>query len=199
MPGRRQTEALLFAVLFLTGTTYADMMPAWRPDVGSVPTGIVCNRADLQPVHTANLFAGLSLIELDSRSVTCLPEAGADVTQAHRAQPPAQLFANDRSSLELCLYALLGLGLCRSAPCLKRVHMGYVPDWFHSGGAHQVGHSYVLEWNSLSSPPPCYVQPVYSSEQISSQYHEGTIVSLLRGSQFMPCTLTSHGPPLCSC
>jgi len=199
MPSRRQSQAVIVAVLVLAGIASADMMPAWRPDSGSMATGAVDSRGDLQPVDGANQFAGLSLTELDCRDVAFLPETNADVTQAGRAQLPAQVFADDRSSLELCLYALLGLGLCTSAPCMKKVHIGFAPDWFHSGGAHQVGHSYAIEWDSLSSPPVCYVQPDYSPERLSTHYHEGTMVSLLRGSQFTPGTLAYRGPPLCSC
>jgi hypothetical protein len=199
MQGRRRSQAILFAVLVLSGTACADMMPAWWPDAGSVATGTIGSQADLQPVDTANLVASLSFTELDSRSVTFLPEAGVDVIQARITQSPAQVFANDRSSLELCLYALLGFGLCRSAPCLKKVHIGFVPDWFHSGGPQQIGHSHVLDWNSLSSPPVCLVQPECPVGMCSSQYGQGDNVSLWRESQFTPCVSAPRGPPLCSC
>jgi len=195
MPGRRQSQAVIFAALTLMGIASADMMPTSWPDAGSVATGSVGSRADLQPVDTANLFAGLSLSEQDSRSVTFLPEADADVTQARGAQPPAQLFANERISLELCLYALLGFGLCRSAPCLKKVHIGFAPDWFHSGGAHQVGHSCAIEWDSLSSPLVCYVQPPCTVDKVPSRYCLGIIESLLRESQSAPHTSAPRGPP----
>ena len=195
MVGGRRSFAAYVAALVLTGTAFADMMPASWPDAGSVATVSIGGRADLQPVDTAHLLAGLSFTDLDLRSVAFLPKAGVDVAQALSSQPPAQLFANDRSSLELCLYALIGLGLCRTAPCMRKLHIGFTPDWYHSGGAHQVGHIYAIEWDSLSSPPACYVQPVYSSRDLFPQYHEGAIVSLLRGAQFTPGTLTSRGPP----
>ena len=82
MVGGRRSFAAYVAALVLTGTAFADMMPASWPDAGSVATVSIGGRADLQPVDTAHLLAGLSFTDLDLRSVAFLPKAGVDVAQA---------------------------------------------------------------------------------------------------------------------
>jgi hypothetical protein len=119
------------------------------------------------------------------------PEAG----QAG-ATKPAQILTDRQNSLTLCLYALLGLGLCRSAPLVRKFHFSCIPDWYHSGGPSQIGHSFAISPDCLTSTPVvCFVQPAGETEDVAPQYLSGAIAALLRKSQFTPTTLASRGPP----
>jgi len=195
MLGGRRSFAAIVAALVLTGTAFADMMPAARLQTGPQELPCVCDQADLSHSSSSNPLSNLSAIaDLNLKSTLVVPMQEPGEARACAAQS-VQGLMEGQGSVGLCLYALIGLGLCRSASGVRKLHLGFAPDWYHSGGAHQIGHIYAIEWDSLSSPPACYVQPDYSSEYLSLQYNEGIIVSLLRGSQFTPSTLVYRGPP----
>lgn len=107
-----------------------------------------------------------------------------------------QLLGPGRSSLHLCLCALMGLGVCKSAPWMKRLSFGYIPEWYHDGGPHQIGHSLAIPPESLCPVPICcFVQPDDRAEEFIIKHSLRTIVSAWRKSQFTPCILASRGPP----
>jgi hypothetical protein len=96
----------------------------------------------------------------------------------------------------LCLSAIIGLGLCTSAHCVKRLSFGFIPEWYHNGGPFQIGHSFAVNPDSVNPVPAyCFVQPVPGAEDFIPQYHLGTIVSLWRKSQFTADVLAGRGPP----
>ena len=183
-----------FGLLVTTGV-YADMTQVSRLNAGRRQSPLVCSRADLQYMNFSSSSNCLSIVDLDSWSVKFLPEANADVSQTSEVQHPQSL-TNGPGSLSLCLYALMGLGLCSSAHRVKRLSFSFLPEWYHDGGPFQIGHSYAMMPESLCPAPVyCFIQPVCKVEDSFTQYRLGIIVSLWRKSQFTPAVIASRGPP----
>jgi len=157
----------------------------------------VCRLNELQYTNLSSPYNSPSVTELDLWSVEFLPEATVDDSQSADIQH-LQILTNGPDSLNLCLSALIGLGLCSSAHWVKKLSFGFVPEWYHNGGPFQIGHSYAVTPESLCHAAVyCFVQPVCTVENFltQSQYRLGTIVFLWRKSQFTPTILIPHGPP----
>ncbi len=184
--------------LVVTAAAYADMVPVSRLDAGRRQLPHVCGQADLQYTNLSSPSNYPSVGHLDLWSVEFLPEANADVSQTSEIQH-LQSLTDGPGSLNLCLSALIGLGLCSSAHCVKRLSFGFVPEWYHNGGPFQIGHSYAVTPESLCPVPAfCFIQPVCTVEDSLPQYRLGTVTSLWRKSQFTPTILVPRGPPYMS-
>jgi len=169
-------------------------MPISSLDTGHRQSQQACAQTDLWTADHTCPFISLNKVDLDCQPGNPLPGAEAGVAQSSKTQP-VDLFANDRRSFDLCLVTLIGLGLCRSGTWVRRLSLGFVPDWYHTGGPYQIGNSHAIEWDSLSSPPVCLVQPGPLAEDHHVQYCLGTIGSLGCMSQCSPCAYSSRGPP----
>jgi len=191
----RKLITVVIVGLVVTAAAYADMVPVSRLDAGPRQLPNVCGRTDLQYTNLSSPSNFSSVGHLDLWSVEFLPEANADVSQTSEIQHP-QILTNGQGSLNLCLSALIGLGLCSSAHWVKRLSFGFIPEWYHDGGPFQIGHSFAVTPESLCPVPVCcFVQPVCTVEDSLIQYRLRTVVSLWRKSQFTPCVLASRGPP----
>ncbi len=183
-----------FGLLVTTGV-YADMTPVSQSDAKRVQSSNAFRLAELQYTNLSRPYNPPNVTELDLWSVEFLPEAKADVSQTAEIQH-LQSLTNGPGSFNLCLSALLGLGLCSSAHWVKKLSFGFVPEWYHNGGPFQIGHSYAVTPESLCPVPACcFIQPVFTVEDSLPQYRLGTVTSLWRKSQFTPCVLASRGPP----
>jgi hypothetical protein len=197
MVGRRKTIIVLIGGLALGVTVHADMVPLASPDTVSWQSPQACLPTDLQVTSSSSqsiAFTGLT--DLRPWPLGFLSEPTVEGHQTSKPQP-AQILADRQNSLSLCLYALLGLGLCRSAPFVKKLHLGCIPDWYHSGGPYQVGNSFAISPDCLSPAPICCFQPdsAAGSQDLLPQHLRGIVVSLWRKSQFTPAVLASRGPP----
>jgi hypothetical protein len=118
-----------------------------------------------------------------------------DAGQTCETQPVPPL-TEGQGSLSLCLYGLISFGVFRSASSIRKLSFGQIPDWYHTGGPSQIGHSFAISPDCLCSAPVCcFIQPECGAEDCQPQYDRGTIASLLRKSQFTPTALASRGPP----
>ena len=181
------------SVLVVATTGYADMRPVFPPGV-DVQVGRSCDQPDpFCPAHLTS-FGRVGMPYQGPRSAGYPAEARPDVARTDRAQP-LHIFRHEQDSLSFCLYALLGLGLFKSAPCAKKLSLGIVPGWYHDGGPFQVGHSFAVSPDCLCSAPACFVQPNNATDNPSPQYCHEMIVSLWRRSQSTPTALASRGPP----
>ena len=194
----RKLITVVIGGLVVTAAAYADMVPVSRLDAGRRQFQHVCGRTDLQYTNLSSPFNSLNTAGSDLWSVEFLPEANADVSQTSEIQHPLSL-TNGPGSLNLCLSALIGLGLCSSAHWVKRLSFGFVPEWYHNGGPFQIGHSYAVTPESLCPVPVCcFIQPVCRVEDSIPQYRLGTVTSLWRKSQFTPAVIAPRGPPIIS-
>jgi len=179
-----------------TVSVYADMTPVSQSDAKCVQSSNACSLVELQYTNLSSPSNFPSVADLDLWSVEFLSEANADVSQTSEMQHPLSLTSGP-GSLNLCLSALIGLGLCSSAHWVKRLSFGFVPEWYHHGGPFQIGHSYVVTPESLCPAPVCcFIQPVCTVEDLQPEYYWGTIASLLRNSQFTRSILAPRAPPL---
>jgi hypothetical protein len=153
------------------------------------------SQPDLEHATFPDLFGNSDVAGLDSLSVEFLPDAGAEGGQSGEMLSPRSL-GNGPSSLNLCVYALLGAGLFKSTPRLKRLSFGIIPDWYHDSGPYQIGRSRAISPDCLFSVPAfCFIQPGDRPDDSPSPYRLETVVSLWRLSQFSPGVFTSRGPP----
>ena len=195
MINRRKSLTALIALLVVSAAVRADMAPVSRPDAGRRQTPHISGPIDLRYVNLSSPSIFPSVADLDSWTVEFLPDANPDIGQNSDMQNP-QILTDETGSFSLCLYALLGLGLCRTAPWVKKLSFGFIPEWYHNGGPFQIGHSYAVTPESLCPVPVyCFVQPVFRVEASLPQYRLGTVTSLWRESQFTPTVLVPRGPP----
>ena len=192
---RRKFLTALVALLVVSAAVRADMVTVSRPDAGHRQLLHVCAGTNLRYPNLSSQSIFPSVADLDSWTVEFLPDANPDIGQNSDMQNP-QILIDETGSLSLCLYALLGLGLCRTAPWVKKLSFGFIPEWYHNGGPFQIGHSYAVTPESLCPVPVyCFVQPVCTVEDSLPQYRLGTVTSLWRKSQFTPAVLVPRGPP----
>ncbi len=195
MINRRKLLITVGLGLLVTTGVYADMTPVSQSDAKCVQPLSARRLAELQYTNLSSPYNSPSVTELDLWSVEFFPEAKADVSQTAEIQH-LQILTNGQGSLNLCLSALIGLGLCSSAHWVKRLSFGFVPEWYHNGGPFQIGHSYAVTPEPLCSEPVCcFIQPVCIVEDSFTQYPLGTVASLWRKSQFTPTILVPRGPP----
>jgi hypothetical protein len=194
----RRSITAIVAVLAVATSAYAGVIPASSLDAVCVQRSPVCEPACLHQIDVSNLVADSPSADgLDSWPVGRMPGADADVLHAAETKP-LQVFTDDRSSLNLCLYVLMGLGLCRSVPLAKKLSLGILPDWYHSGGPFQIGGSHAIGPDLSVAAVVCFVQPDSPTGENTLRYHFADLVSLWRKSQFTPTALASRGPPFCS-
>jgi len=194
---RRKILIAVVGVLALAATIRADMMPMSRLEPGHGQSLYVCDQAALQHTGLSNPFGCPGVADVDSLFLGSLLISGSDAGQTGWTQP-VQVLSDGQNSLSLCLYALMGLGLCRSAPCVRKLSYGCIPAWYYHGGPHHIGHSHAGGPDVCSTAVICFIQPDCTVEDCLPQYYRGTIASLLRKSQFTPTAPASRGPPCMS-
>jgi len=183
--------------LIVSVSVRADMVPI---DVGAeVRRAVrVCSEVPAQSVDFAGLFDYQSVTDFKPEPIQFSTEAGCDLSQRSQTGPP-QILTDGQSSLSLCVSALIGLGLCSSAHCLKKLHFGSIPEWYHHGGPSQIGHSLAVNPDSICPVPVyCFVQPDNAAEYPMPISRLRDIVSLWRKSQYTPDVLAARGPPMTS-
>jgi len=190
------TILVLFVVLVCTASVYADMMPV--PIVSSErgqSQCIACDQSGPLYADFSGPFIYSSVADLGIWPVELLPEPTADTGQTPEMQNLLS-FTDGPGSFALCLYALMGLGLFKSAPWVKKLSFEFIPEWYHDGGPFQIGHSHAITPETLYPVQVCsFIQPACMVESHIPQYSQRTIVSLWRKSQFTPDVIASRGPP----
>ena len=195
MKSSRRYILTFIGMLVFTAIVHADMMPVSHEDAVCWQSPISSARANLQYENLSGTsdFAGIA--DLDLWSVEFSPEADAEIRQTSEIQN-LQSLTDEPNSLKFCLSALVSLGLCCSAHWVKRLSLGFVPEWYHEGGPFQIGHSHALMPGTLYPVPVCcFVQPFCTGDNNLPQYFLKTVISIWRKSQFTSVVLASRGPP----
>jgi hypothetical protein len=192
---RKEILAAVVGVLASAATLRAEMMPVSLCDSGARPWPCASVPAEPPSLNSPSPFVYPSVADLDLLPVESLPAAHSDIEGDSQAQPVPTL-SDGQNSFDLCLYALLGLGLCKSVPLVKRFSFSHIPQWYHDGGPAQIGHSFAISPDCLGSAPVCFVQPDGPAEEHIPRHFFATVVSLWRNSQFTPAILASRGPPI---
>jgi hypothetical protein len=196
MMAAKKIITAMVAALSLTGTACAGLTPVSSTAAAPVPSSYRADHATCAPAEIFPLWAGgAEVAGLDLLPIASWP---GPQPQATRATKSPQVLTDNQSSLSLCLYVLMGAGLCRSIPLMKRMSLGWIPDWYHEGGPFQVGHSHAIGPDLCPAPLVCFIQPDNTAEDLTPKYDRGTITSLVRKSLFTPNLLASRGPPASS-
>jgi hypothetical protein len=191
MTAGRNIVALLVVGIALSGTVYADMAVS-GPLGGGETAWLRAQPAPERPLagdpFLDSSFATSPLVRRP------LPSAGAP--EAVRDSQTVHILTERQDSLHLGMWALLSLGLCKSAPWVKRVSLGVIPDWYHDGGPFQLGHSLAVSPDCLNSTSVCcFIQPESRDEAPMPQCRRRGIISLWRETQFTPAVRASRAPP----
>ena len=198
MNGWRKTITTLIGILISVGSVHADMVSVHKLDAKPQQLYQVYNRTDRQHTNLSNpsSFNIANIAGLNFRPIQFLPKAGTEIGQTAEVESSIDLTGGP-GSISLCLYAMLGLGLCGAPHWVKKLSISHIPEWYHNGGPFQIGHSLAVSPESLCpAPVNCFVQPVGTVEHLIPQYRLRTVVSLWRKSQFTPDVIASRGPPL---
>jgi hypothetical protein len=186
-----RTILVVLAGFALATSAFADMMPAQSVDAarGKSLSAVISEHSPEASI------ACLGIGNLQLPSIMPISESDADVGQVQGTQPPV-ILADRQNSFNLCLYALIGLGLCRSAPWVKKLSFCQIPDWYHPAGPYQIGHSHAIGPECLCSVAACFIQPDFVAEDSPPLYQKEVFISLWRKSQLTPLVLASCGPPI---
>lgn len=195
MENRRRVISAFFGLLVFTATVHADMISISRQNTECLQSPRSISRVNIQHDNISNTDNNIYVADLDEWSVESLGEANINIGQNSEKQHLEGL-TDGQNSLRICLSALISFGLCCSTHCLKRLSLGFVPEWYHEGGPFQIGHSYAVMPDTLCLAQAfCFIQPEYKEDNPFTQYFLKTIASLWRKSQFTPVVLASRGPP----
>jgi len=182
-------------VLVFATSVHADMMPVSQEDAVSRQSPPCSNRPNLQSENLSATPDFAAIADLDLWSVELLPKVDSQIGQTPETQQLRSL-TDGPDSLKLCLSALISLGLCCSGQWVKRLSLGFVPEWYHEGGPLQVGHSFAVTPETLyPTQACCFIQPFCTEDNHLPRYCLKTLISLWRKSQFTPNVLASRGPP----
>ena len=188
---------MFLAVFAVPVVLRADMLSTHSFDTGTEVSSLGRRQSDLQ---TGSLLETLSCPGENSGAIyaefSCEPWALARDTDQKQS---TLILENGPDSLNLCLSALIGLGMCTSARGLKRLHYGHFAQWYHNGGPIQVGHVHAATPESLLRMADlCFAQTVCTAEDSDSGFHFKETAPLWRKSQFTPEVLASRPPPCTS-
>lgn len=181
------------AVLAIAGLVRADMMSS--AGLEAVAPSAHC----VAPLHGSVLSipsdAFLAFPNPDAWCSCCL-----DLPAVTPAEPVGEELApqalTDRSnSFDLCLYALVSLGVLRSGHWVKRPSLGFVPEWYQGGALEQIGHGCDIGPDVLSAATACLIQPDGRTDPALPKQRQGTITCLWRDSMVTPAVLAGRAPP----
>jgi hypothetical protein len=197
--GRRLISAVICA-LVITAVVHADMISVPQPGNERVQRPSVCRQLNFQRSNsTSTPYSFSRVFDLDKWANVLSSPASDDNEQSSEILPLQSFTTNGPGSLNLCLSALFGLGLCSSVHLVKKLSFNFVPEWYHSGGPFQIGHSHAVTPESLCPVADCcFIQPICTEEDYYTEYRLRTVISLWRKSQFTPAVIASRGPPSAS-
>ena len=189
MARRKDILAALLVTFVAVGAVQADLMPVSHGDAGAAGKS-VASTPKQSPVVDSPLIALPSPEDLVADSFDLHEE------QEGTQEAELQTLVDRSNSFDLCLYALIGLGVFRSSQYVKRPSLGFVPEWYHSGAPQQIGHSHAVGPDAFCAATVCFIQPVCGTEDMSAKCLLAALASEGRKSQFTPAALASRGPPL---
>jgi len=194
----RKVILLLVMVFGAAGKVRADMVQAFGVEDQSVIRPLVRDCAAQQAYLASDMFSSYAAGDMGSACVGLLAPAPVNAADFAGSQP-AHVLSDKQDSLVLCLYGLLGLGLCKSAPWVKKLSLGVIPGWYHDGGPLQIGHSLAISPDCLvSTLVCCFVEAEHADFDLLPQYCQGMVVSTWRKHQFSPSVVAPRGPPCMS-
>gem|GEM_PF-742340 len=196
--GRKIVVAAVVA-LAMTAPLYADMVPQSVGSPSSTWMLDPCDESNPTCVDGLDLCVEFGPAQVDLLPLACVAGLPVEIESVDSAGPAVRILSHNQSSLDFCLYAFVGLGLCRSGRWVRKASLGFVPDWYYSGGPFQIGYSHAVNPDTLCPVPACcFIQPDGTPDRSLPPCRSDAITSPWRPSQHTPDSLVSRGPPLCS-
>ncbi|MEN6428943.1 MAG: hypothetical protein ABFE13_26645 [Phycisphaerales bacterium] len=187
---------VVVTVLVARGVACADMTHGSERAFEGPVTDAVYSPPDPRPFGDGEFSVCLPIAaDADPFWAGLLAEAEVDIDDLSEPTAASWILSDRQDSFDLCLYTLLGLGVCRSAPWAKRLSLGVVPGWYHDGVPFQVGHSSAVSTDCLCPSLVCFVQPETDPDDLLLRYDRESFTSLWRRSQCGPAAFASRGPP----
>ncbi|MCX5671542.1 MAG: hypothetical protein NTU94_09525 [Planctomycetota bacterium] len=127
----RRLSAVIGVVAILLGA-----VSAAKADIGAF--AVSDQPAPSAPVTQAPapLQAETGALDLGLSGAACIPTLASPEESADPLPP-------EPASLSLVLAGLGSLGAWQLGRAARTLHFGQVPEWFHTGGPVQIGHTYV--------------------------------------------------------
>ena len=176
-----------FVFAFSAGSALGDLSPT-----ASSSTGEAAFQLAVYDGATKTAHRGTAALELWTGSVT-----GAHARLMARAQTTGDSVIRELreppSSMSLYLSVLIGVGGWHFVRSARHFNMSAAPEWYHTGGPIQVGHSTPLD-PSFGTPPLCHFeQPVVHQSLLNRIRPDES-----PGFESQPCLLLAapRGPPL---
>lgn len=191
----RKVISVAVLAFVAAGIARADMIEISGDDLEHSVQSTASDQANPPSDNSLDPFVLSVCADLDPLPVTFFTEVPPGAAGLDESPMSSCILSDRQDSFNLCLCTLLGLGLCKSAPWVKKLSVGIVPGWYYDGGPFQIGHSLAASPDCLNSVLACFVQPDGGPKTPPLQYRREVIVSLWRKSQFMPTVASSCGPP----
>ena len=169
----RVRVSISVAVMALLSTTLhvrADVHPAIVPGTDALSGATYVLAAD--PIATPATHSGPASKVSD---ISFAGLAGAEWVHSDGAEPPASVPAGSASlsehaeirdlpplpgSASLFLSAMLSIGGWHVLRSARHIHLGALPEWYHTDGPDQIGHTASFDLNFSALPLCCFEQPV---------------------------------------
>jgi len=191
----RRSIGGFFGVLVFAAIVHADMIPVFQEFTVCRQSQVCYALTDHQCENSPSTYNYTYITDPGLWSVGLLSEIDAETGQNSEVQ--LHSLTDGSNGLEFCLSALISLGLCCSAHRVKKLPLGFIPEWYHEGRPFQIGHRHALIPGTLCPAKACcFIQTPCTEDNHLPQYYLKTIVSLWRKSQFTPAVTLSRGPPL---
>ncbi len=182
-----------FALAFvISGLCRADMA-AIRPPICEIPQTLAFPARE----HTASIDCNCQtafhdLLCNQGRLITPLP---APTTAKGRPSPEMLELTESSGSLGICIYTILGLGLLRYAPQMRKFSFAFVPEWYSTTGPFQIGHKHAIAPHCLPTTPSAIIRPQKAGNDALPKYIRNMLAPIVRESVFTPTVLHPRGPP----
>ena len=189
------TIPLIFAVIAVAAPVRGDMKPILLGEALTASQKASDDVARLRETQASELSVSWLGSGYHPAAKRCRLAEGVRQTLADREVAPVTVLNDRHGSMALCLYALMGLGLCKTAPLMRKLNFGVIPEWYHDGGPFRIGHSLAVSPDCAASASACFIQPD-ALPRGPAMYHRATPDVLTpSGRQYAPSALASRAPP----
>lgn len=150
----RFISAIVVAIAY-SALARADLVPApWTQADAAPATAVEAQHGPRAVASVPRAFHDADWLGTDLP--IALAPAGLCNSATVARQAPVLELPPAPDSAVLCLSALAGLGVWHLGRSARKLHFGAVPEWYHSSGPAQVGHTTPLDPEfSLAALPLC--------------------------------------------
>ncbi len=190
----RKTILAVAAVLIAAAGAHGELISVSADAASTMPSHSLteAESREILLFGFSDEVAATSDLGAHARDLTHEAQASTDETTDSQQ---AIALKDGRGSLDMCLYALIGLGVFRSGHWVRRASFGFIPEWYHSGAPQQIGHSHAVGPDAYCHADLCFVQPDVIAEELSPHVDWRAFASLVRESQCTPTILACRPPP----